>query len=186
VVSFFAAPLSGRLQAKVPVRWLFLVGLGLVGTGLLLMRAVSATSGWTTLLAGFIVAGAGIGITNPSLATTAVGVVEPQKSGMASGINNTFRQVGIATGIAGLGALFEHLISTNFHAPGIPTQALATGKVDIIPPALRHDYLVAFTGALDNLFLVAGITALVGAVLAAWLVRPKDFVAHAPPVVADG
>ncbi|MEJ7784561.1 MAG: MFS transporter, partial [Solirubrobacteraceae bacterium] len=112
VVSFFAAPLAGRLQSRVPMRWLFFAGMTLVGTGLLLMRNVGPTSGWTALLAGFIVAGAGIGITNPSLATTAVGVVEPRRSGMASGINNTFRQVGIATGIAGLGALFEHLISS--------------------------------------------------------------------------
>ena len=34
-------------------------------------------------------------------------VVEPRRAGMASGINNTFRQVGIATGIAGLGAIFQ-------------------------------------------------------------------------------
>ena len=32
---------------------------------------------------------------------------------MASGINNTFRQVGIATGIAGLGAIFQHQVTAN-------------------------------------------------------------------------
>lgn len=182
VVSFFAAPLSGRLLARVPVRWLFLVGLSLVGIGLLLMRAVSPTSGWTALLAGFIVAGAGIGTTNPALATTAVGVVEPQRSGMASGINNTFRQVGIATGIAGLGALFEHLITSKFHAPaGVPAQALATGNPHLVPAPLRDAYLAAYTGALDDLFLIAAIAALVGAIAAAILVRPQDFVGHGPP-----
>jgi predicted MFS family arabinose efflux permease len=44
---------------------------------------------------------------NAPLASTAVSVVEPRRAGMASGINNTFRQVGIATGIAGLGAIFQ-------------------------------------------------------------------------------
>ncbi|MFL5844712.1 MAG: MFS transporter [Solirubrobacteraceae bacterium] len=176
IVSFFAAPLAGKLQGKVPMRWLFFAGMSMVGTGLLLMRAVSPTSGWTALLAGFIVAGAGIGTTNPSLATTAVGVVEPQRSGMASGINNTFRQVGIATGIAGLGALFEHLISSKFSAPGIPSDALATGKAALVPEAMRHDYLVAYTGALDELFLIAAIVAFAGAIVAAILVRPQDFV----------
>ena len=40
----------------------------------------------------------------------AVSVVQPQRSGMASGANNTFRQVGIATGIAVLGAVFQSQI----------------------------------------------------------------------------
>ena len=59
---------------------------------------------------GFLVAGVGVGLINPPLASTAVGVVPPQRAGMASGINITFRQVGIATGIAGLGALFQQLL----------------------------------------------------------------------------
>jgi len=42
--------------------------------------------------------------------STAVGVVSPTRSGMACCINNTFRQVGIATGIAVLGALVERAI----------------------------------------------------------------------------
>ena len=43
---------------------------------------------------------------NPPLASTAVGVVAPQRSGMASGVNTTFRQIGIATGIAAYGSIF--------------------------------------------------------------------------------
>ena len=67
------------------------------------MSRVAASSGWTLLLPGFVLAGIGIGLTNPALASTAVGVVSPERSGMASGTNSTFRQVGIATGIAALG-----------------------------------------------------------------------------------
>ncbi|MCW2968777.1 MAG: transporter [Solirubrobacteraceae bacterium] len=180
VVSFFAAPLSGRLQSRIAVRWLFGLGLGLVGVGLLLMSRLDAASGWTALLAGFIVSGAGIGITNPSLATTAVGVVQPQHSGMASGINNTFRQVGIATGIAGLGALFEHLIASKFHSP-IPSQVLVNGSAHVVPAPLRHAYLTAYTSSLDELFLIAAIAAFVGAIAAVVLVRPSDFVGHGAP-----
>jgi len=54
------------------------------------------------------VAGVGVGLVDPPLASTAVGVVPPQQAGMASGINSTFRQVGIATGIALLGTLFSN------------------------------------------------------------------------------
>jgi predicted MFS family arabinose efflux permease len=87
----------------VPIRLLIAPGLVLVGVGLLLMRGLTAGSGWTHLIPGFILAGAGVGLINPPLASTAIGVVTPDRAGMASGINSTFRQIGIATGIAGLG-----------------------------------------------------------------------------------
>src|SRR5579859_8033832 len=112
VISFVVAPISGRLSVRVPVRALLGIGLLLVSGGLLAMTAVDAGSGWATLIPGFVLAGAGIGMINPPLASTAVGVVHHSRSGMASGINNTFRQVGIATGIAGLGAVFQHAVTS--------------------------------------------------------------------------
>jgi hypothetical protein len=51
-------------------------------------------------------------VVNPPLASTAVGAVAPQRAGMASGINSTFRQVGTATGIALLGTLFSNDVKT--------------------------------------------------------------------------
>jgi EmrB/QacA subfamily drug resistance transporter len=104
------ATLSGRLTSRVPVRWLIGPGLLLVGAGLLLMRGLDASSGWTHLIPGMIVSGLAVGLVNPPLASTAVGVVQPQRAGMASGINSTFRQVGIATGIALLGTLFSNKV----------------------------------------------------------------------------
>ena len=77
------------------------------------MHGVRVGDDWTTLLAGFIVAGIGIGFVNPPLASTAIGVVEQARSGMASGVNTTFRQVGLATGIAALGAIFQHRIDAD-------------------------------------------------------------------------
>ena len=96
-----------------PIRLLIAPGLVLVGIGLLLMRGLTESSGWTHLIPGFILAGAGMGLVNPPLASTAIGVVTPDRAGMASGINSTFRQVGIATGIAGLGSLFSHTVRTH-------------------------------------------------------------------------
>jgi hypothetical protein len=171
----------------------------MVGLGLFLMRGLTASSHWTALLAGFIVAGAGVGLVNPALASTAIGVVPPQRSGMASGINNTFRQVGIATGIAVLGALFESAISTNLaprltHTPvaGHATQiahAVAAGGTQSVlhsvPPADRGRAAaaihVAFASAMNEILLVAGIIALAGAVLAILLVRSRDFVTYGAP-----
>jgi predicted MFS family arabinose efflux permease len=95
---------AGKLTSRVPIRLLIGPGLLLVGIGLFLMGGLHATTPWTHLIPGFIVAGVGTGLVNPPLASTAVGVVEPRRSGMASGINTTFRQVGIATSIAALGS----------------------------------------------------------------------------------
>src|SRR5579862_6398098 len=105
VVAFFVSAGTGRLTARAPARLLLFGGLALTGLGLMLMRGLNAGSGWTALLPGFLVAGAGVGMVNPSLASTAIGVVPPQRSGMASGINSTFRQLGVATGIAVLGSI---------------------------------------------------------------------------------
>jgi predicted MFS family arabinose efflux permease len=103
LVTSFAA---GRLTTVVPVRLLMGAGLALVGLSLLLMRGLTVTSHWTHLLPAFLVAGAGVGLINPPLASTAIAVVPPRQAGMGSGINSTFRQVGIATGIAALGSIF--------------------------------------------------------------------------------
>jgi EmrB/QacA subfamily drug resistance transporter len=196
LVAFVVSAVSGNLSSRVPVRILLGGGLTLIGIGLLMMRGLTIGSGWTALLPGFIVAGAGIGLVNPPLASTAVGVVPPQRSGMASGINNTFRQVGIATGIAVLGAIFESSISSKLapalagtpvdgRAPQIAHAVAAGGAQQVlahVPPGQVADATravhIAFTGAINDLTLVSGIGALIGAVLAFALVRGRDFVSY--------
>ena len=63
------------------------------------------------MLPGMIVTGAGLGMAASPLAASAVGVVPPWKSGMASGINSTFRQLGLAVGLAALGAIFQSTVN---------------------------------------------------------------------------
>ncbi len=109
--SFFAAALAGRLTEKVPVKWLIAPGFLVLGVGLLLLLGIDTDSSWTHLIPGLTVAGVGIGMINPPLASTAVGVVTVDRSGMASGANSTFRQVGIATGIAALGSIFGRQVA---------------------------------------------------------------------------
>ena len=105
VAIFFAAGIAGRLSERVPHRLLIAPGFLLVAAGLFLMHGLDAASTWTHLVPGMIVAGIGAGFVNVPLAATAVGVVEPARAGMASGINTTFRQVGTATGVAVLGTV---------------------------------------------------------------------------------
>ena len=148
VVAFGVSAVSGNLSTRVPVRLLLSGGLVLVGVGLLLMRGLTANSHWTALLAGFILAGAGVGLINPALASTAIGVVPPQRSGMASGINSTFRQVGIATGIAVLGAIFESAISSKL-APRLVGTPLV-GHVDSIAHAVAGGGAASVIGAVPG------------------------------------
>src|ERR1700691_4374654 len=103
---FVTATIAGRVSERVPARWLIGPGLLLVGVGLIIMAGLSGTSSWTQLIPGFILPGLGGGLVHPPLASTAIGVVPPDKAGMASGVSSTFRQIGIATGIAALGSVF--------------------------------------------------------------------------------
>ena len=135
LLSFMIAPVSGKLAERLGIRWFLGAGLFCVGLGLFLMSGLEVGDDWTALLAGFLVAGGGIGLVNPPLATAAVGVVEPQRAGMASGINSTFRQVGIATGIAGLGAVFQHLVASDF-LERVPASRL--------PPGVQADAIADF------------------------------------------
>src|SRR4051794_1577388 len=112
VLGFIASPVAGALSHRVAIRVLLGIGLTLVGIGLLLMHGISPDSEWTTLLVGFLIAGVGVGITNPGIGQAAIAVVPVEKSGMGSGINSTFRQVGIATGVAGLGAIFQSRVNS--------------------------------------------------------------------------
>jgi EmrB/QacA subfamily drug resistance transporter len=200
MLAFIVAPFAGKLTVRIQSRFLMSLGLLLVAIGCELMTRVHATSSWLALLPGFMVCGVGIGITNPVLASGAVSVVPPERSGMSSGTASTFRQVGIATGIAGLGAIFVHQIKPAVYSS---LQATAAGRSVIahggsglgtavatdgvrqaaasIPTAagrnaLLSSYQAGFTSAFDHLMGIAAIIALVGAVGCLFLVRQKDFV----------
>jgi len=191
LLSFFVAPVAGKLSARIPVRVLLGVGLGLVGGGLLLMHGIELGDDWTALLAGFLFAGVGIGLLNPGIASTAIGVVTPVKAGMASGINNTFRQVGVATGVATLGAIFQSEISSKLSALGTSTppgfaDAVASGgaqaAIQAAPPGSRAELTTAanqaFISGFNEILLVGAAVAIAGAVLGFVLVRSSDFVAE--------
>jgi hypothetical protein len=127
---------------------------------------------------------------------------------MASGANNTFRQVGIATGIAVLGAIFQSQIVAHtsaalakspygqvvLHRGGAQLDgALASGGVrgaaSAIPvpaarQALLNAYQVAFSSTLNHLMFIGAAVAFVGVLGAITLVRQRDFVvpgAGGPP-----
>lgn len=199
MLAFVVAPIAGKLTVRIHARFLLGSGLLLIALGLGLMATTHSSSGWTVLLPGFVVSGIGIGIVNPVLASSAISVVPPERSGMASGANNTFRQVGIATGIAGLGTVFQsqiqnHTLSALNASPigrVVATRggdelrsALAGGAVReaaaSIPAAPRaallDAYRIGFSATLDHLMIIGAVIALIGSLGAFVLVRQRDFV----------
>jgi len=214
VASFFAAAIAGRLSERVPVKWLIGPGFLVLGTGLLLIIGIQTDSSWTHLIAGMIVSGVGIGMINPPLASTAVGVVPVARAGMASGVNSTFRQVGIATGIAALGSIFSQQIGDAVRpelASRVPPQALdgltaALSGGQVQPAARAAQAAAARNGgpaagqqafdliqrvgtsavvdALNHITLIAAVLAFASGLLSLLLIRQRDFVVRGGPETA--
>ena len=194
VVSFFAAPVAGALLGRVHARVLMAIGLVGTGVGLILMSGLQTDSSWTALLPGFIVAGLGVGLLNPVIGDVALSVVPKEQSGMAAGINDTFRQVGIAVGVAAWGAVFlgrasdklaQVAAGTPIARAGHPRQlveALTGGQLHTavahVPAGARGLALAAthqgFLAGLNEILLIGGIVALVGAAAALLLVREDE------------
>ena len=154
LLSFLAAPIAGKLAERYSVRLFLTTGLALIGLALVEMHGIKPSDDWTTLLPGFILAGIGIGFINPPLATAAIGVVVPRRSGAASGINSTFRQVGTAVGIAGLGAILQAKLPHNLGPASFATAAGRNAYIDAFNVLLKVGAAVAYTGAVSALVLI--------------------------------
>jgi EmrB/QacA subfamily drug resistance transporter len=201
-MSFVAAIIAGRLTSHVPTKWLIAPGFLVVAVGLYLVRGIAVStdpSQWQHLIPGLIVSGVGIGLINVPLASTAVGVVRPERSGMASGVNSTFRQVGIATGIAALGSIFSTQVGDGIRSllAGTP----ASGRADQVAAAVTNGQIAAvlghapaavrgtlaraatqsFVDALNHITTISAVIALVSGVLCLFLIRARDFESHGGP-----
>ena len=117
---------------------------------------------------------------------------------MASGINSTFRQVGIATGIAVLGTIFSHQVADGIRdgLAGTPAAdqsdqiaaAVTGGQTDAVlqaAPAGVRDQLAAvatssFVDALNHITVIAMVLAFAAAALCFVLIRQQDFVQQGP------
>jgi EmrB/QacA subfamily drug resistance transporter len=201
---FFVAPVAVALLARVNARVVMAIGLAGTGAGLLLMSGLSASSSWTALLPGFLVAGIGVGLLNPVIADVAVSVVPKERSGMASGINDTFRQVGVAVGVAAWGAIFlgrgadkistlaagtpaahgDHprqlIEAASSGGLGSAVAGLPSGTRAVVVNAAREGFL----SGLNTILVIGAVLAFAGAALALWLVREHEIERDQPELVA--
>lgn len=192
IASFIVAPLAGLALARVQARWLMSAGLALTGVGLLLMGGLGVDSEWTALLAGFLISGIGVGLLNPVIADVALSVVPKERSGMAAGINDTFRQVGIAVGIAAWGAIFlgAGASKTQEVAGNAVSGEEARGLIEAtssgalpqaiagVPQQAQAKVQAAaeqgFLHGLNEILLLGALLAFAGALAALWMIREGD------------
>ena len=198
------APIAGKLTVRVKSRYLMGLGLLLVALGCELMTHVQPNSTWTVLLPGFIVAGIGVGITNPVLASATSRWSHPSAAAWPPGRRAPSARSGIATGIAGLGAVFLSQIRPNTSAalaqspagragagqwrfapvPGHRRHGVREAAAAIPVPAVRNAligaYQVGYAETFNHLMVIATVIAAIGAVGSLVLVRQRDFVPSSP------
>jgi EmrB/QacA subfamily drug resistance transporter len=187
---FVVAGISTGFTGKFSPRALVGFSLLAIAVGLALVRLVGPASDWTALLPSMFVTGVGMGLFNPLRASLSIAVAEPAKSGMASGMSETFYQVGTTVGIAALGAFFQAQVSHIFNTSGTGGAlggrlggAVAAGSgaqiaARIHQPGLAGQVLTtaraAFVSGLGDVMTVAAVVAFIGAIAAFGFIRKQD------------
>jgi DHA2 family methylenomycin A resistance protein-like MFS transporter len=104
-MTMFASVLSGRLARRTGDRPLVVCGMLLAALGLAGWAAAGATPAYPLLVAPMMAAGFGTSFALTGSTTTVMGAAPAAYSGAASGLFNTTRQIGSATGVALGGSL---------------------------------------------------------------------------------
>ena len=160
-----AGPLAGRAFDRVGGRAPLVAGfLALAASGVAL-AAGAGEQAVPALIPGLVLQGLGLGVVLTVNDPTGLGAVPPESQGEAAGTINTTEQLGGALGIAALSAI----------ATSTTDDRISSGTA--VPSALTDGFQVAFMGA-------AGI-ALVGILVALFVVRREDLGAPAEPEVVE-
>lgn len=154
---FVVSGMTAQFGTKFSTAKIASVGLLLVATGLALMLMIGVHSAWTALLPGLLVTSLGTGLFNPTGSELALQALPPEQSGLAAGANDTFRQTGVAVGIAALGTL-------------VPAGAALGGNPQ------------SYVDGLHEALIVSALIALAGAIATAWLLIPAAARREAEPV----
>ena len=146
--------LSDKLVMRFGIKTPLVTGLSFMVLGILLFaRAPVDGSFAMDILPAMVLQGFGAGIAFNPMLLAAMGDVEPQESGLASGVVNTSFMMGGALGLAAL-------------------VSLAASRTDSLL-ASGDGRLVALTGGYHAAFLAGALLAVAAAVIAATLLRPS-------------
>jgi EmrB/QacA subfamily drug resistance transporter len=180
VVIIIGGPIAGRLSDKIGPRPLMVGGLLLNAISLFWQGHLSVDTPYTSLLGAFILMGLGMGLIMSPMSTAAMNAVDQTKAGVASGVLSMSRMVGGTFGVAVMGALISGLGRHKIDAllPQVPQGtretladglgAGATGGTGAVHDAVQQ----AFLYALNDGLRVAAAVALLGSLVAWWLIEP--------------
>ncbi len=188
------APMAGRLADRVGPRPLITFGLLSVSGALFWQSHLTVSSGYSTLLPGFMLMGIGMAFVMSPMSMAAMNAVEQTKAGVASGILSMNRMVGGTFGVAVLGAMVATLGRSKLDQllPALPDSARARladglgsgGALGGVPDQIVHASQSAFIYALQYGLRLGSVVALLGA-LAAWsLIGRRTGAEDAPAAVA--
>jgi hypothetical protein len=137
-----------------------------MSAGLIYFTQVSVGGSYLgDLLPGFLLIAVGLGFSFVPISIAALAGVQPSEAGLASGLINTSQQIGGALGIAALSAI----------ATSTTSDEIAGGT----PVAL------ALTDGFQGAFVAGAAVALVGVLVAAFVVSRRDLVQDEPQVEAE-
>lgn len=198
VFSYLASVIANKLGARVPI----VVGSVMSAIGLLRLTMLEPGTTFLSYWWALALIGAGVSLVGAPATVALLSSVRPEQAGTATGVSNTFRQVGSVFGVAIGGTLLvQHLHSTVPAAiASLPlsgpqrtdmVQALSTGDLsapDRLPAGLRdavlHAVGPAVSGGVHLGLAVAAVGALAGGIFALFALRkpkaPADKPAEAP------
>jgi MFS family permease len=189
------APVAGRLADRVGPRPLMTFGLLAVSGSLFWQSFLTVSSGYGTLLPGFVLMGIGMAFVMSPMSTAAMNSVDQAKAGVASGILSMSRMVGGTFGVAVLGAMVSTLGRSKIDQllPGVPSgvrahvaDSLGSGGVlHGMPASVIDASQRAFVYALQNGLRLGAAVALVGAVVAWTFVGGRPEAARQPAPVPE-
>jgi EmrB/QacA subfamily drug resistance transporter len=169
IAILIASPLAGVLAARrnVPQRYLIQLGLLLsVMGGVLLRTEVSVNATAVTFIPGMVCFGLGFGLVIAQLANLTLSAVSVEMAGEASGVNNTFRQIGTSMGQALIGALIISALTSQL------TNDVAASKV--LPLAVKPQVASQVTAAAQSLGTSSSVPRTVPAPIALEILRIKN------------
>jgi EmrB/QacA subfamily drug resistance transporter len=144
------APIAGKLSDKVGSRWLIAAGMTTVGLCCLELSTVAVGSTFWRMLPGFILGGLGMSFVMTPMSAAVMGAVPVDKAGVASGVLNTFRQVGVALGIAIMGAIITNREAAALRAGDDAPHAFVHG----LTFGMRVSAMICFAAAVAAAALV--------------------------------
>lgn len=148
VVIMFANVAAGRLIGRFGVRPIMLTGLGIASIGYPAMLLIGADSTYLLVTPIFATAGIGVALTVPSVMTAALTGTHASRTGIATGVLNSARQVGGAVGVAIFGStIYAAAPSTFVHGMHI---SIVLAGIAIISTFLLAVLLLPAQGHTDE------------------------------------